>query len=55
MELEADIDERLERNKSPHRLENKPTKRNIEWSENKLKESMEVARLISDWIKKGAV
>jgi spore coat polysaccharide biosynthesis protein SpsF (cytidylyltransferase family) len=34
VELEANIDERLERNKSPHRLEHKPTKRNIDWSEN---------------------
>lgn len=33
VELEADIDERLERNKTPNRLEHKPTKRNIAWSE----------------------
>lgn len=47
MELEADLNERLERNKSPHRLEHKPTKRNIEWSENNLKKSMEKYRLNS--------
>src|SRR5699024_3537054 len=27
VELEADLEERLERNKNPHRLEHKPTKR----------------------------
>jgi hypothetical protein len=47
VELEADLNERLERNKSPHRLEHKPTKRNIEWSENNLKESMNKYRLNS--------
>ncbi len=47
VELEADMDERLKRNKSPHRLEQKPTKRNIEWSENDLKSSMEKHRLNS--------
>lgn len=47
VELEADIGERLERNKSTNRLENKPTKRNIEHSENELKESMEMYRLSS--------
>ncbi|WP_456274738.1 shikimate kinase [Bacillus sp. AK031] len=48
VELEADIDERLERNKSPHRLEHKPTKRNVEWSENELKETMKKYRLNSN-------
>ncbi|MEH6993873.1 AAA family ATPase [Neobacillus drentensis] len=47
VELEADLNERLERNKSPHRLEHKPTKRNIEWSENNLKKSLEKDRLNS--------
>lgn len=47
VELEADLNERLERNKSPHRLEHKPTKRNIEWSENNLKMSLEKYRLNS--------
>ncbi|MEH7493197.1 AAA family ATPase [Neobacillus niacini] len=47
VELEADLNERLKRNKSPHRLLHKPTKRNIEWSENNLKKSMEKYRLNS--------
>jgi hypothetical protein len=47
VELEAELDERLERNKSPNRLEHKPTKRNIEWSENDLKKSMVNHRLNS--------
>lgn len=41
VELEADLIVRLARNKTPHRLEHKPTKRNIEWSENELKLTME--------------
>lgn len=48
VELEADFDERLERNKSPHRLEHKPTKRNVVWSENELKETMKKYRLNSN-------
>ncbi|GAA0377814.1 AAA family ATPase [Bacillus horti] len=47
VELEADMVERLERNKSSNRLEHKPSKRNMEWSENDLKESMEKYRLNS--------
>jgi len=47
VELEADFTERIERNKSPYRLEHKPTKRNIEWSENELKETMKKHRLNS--------
>lgn len=47
VELEADLQERLERNKTPHRLEHKPTKRNIEWSEMHLKETLEKHRLNS--------
>ncbi|HHT7067641.1 MULTISPECIES: AAA family ATPase [Bacillus cereus group] len=47
VELEADLNERIKRNKSPHRLEHKPTKRNIEWSENELKKTMEKYRLNS--------
>ncbi|GIO21446.1 AAA family ATPase [Oceanobacillus sp. J11TS1] len=47
VELEADTDERIERNKSPHRLEHKPTKRNIDWSENELIKTMEKHRLNS--------
>jgi AAA domain len=33
VELEADFDLRIERNKTPNRLENKPTKRDVEKSE----------------------
>ena len=40
VELEADEEERVKRNKTEHRLEHKPTKRNIEWSENELKKSV---------------
>ncbi|MGE6541368.1 AAA family ATPase [Bacillus luti] len=47
VELEADLDERLERNKSPHRLEHKPKKRDIEWSEKNLKETLQKHRLNS--------
>ena len=47
VELEADLEERIERNKSPNRLEHKPSKRDIAWSENDLKTSMEAYRLNS--------
>ncbi|TKJ00479.1 shikimate kinase, partial [Bacillus cereus] len=47
VELEAELDERLERNKSPNRLKHKPKKRDIEWSENNLKETMKMHRLNS--------
>lgn len=47
VELEADVTERLERNKSSNRLEHKPSKRDIEWSEKDLKSSMEKYRLNS--------
>ena len=36
VELEADLDERLRRNKTEHRLLEKPTKRNVEWSNQRL-------------------
>ncbi|OIK11291.1 AAA family ATPase [Bacillus sp. MUM 13] len=47
VELEADLEERLKRNKSPNRLEHKPTKRNIENSEADLKSTMQKYRLNS--------
>lgn len=47
VELEADLDERLERNKSPHRLAHKPTKRDVAASEYELTESMKKHRLNS--------
>lgn len=48
VELEADFEERIERNKTPHRLQQKPTKRNIERSERDLRSTMEKYRLNSD-------
>lgn len=47
VELAASIKTRLERNKTPFRLEHKPTKRNIELSELELQNSMEKYRLNS--------
>ncbi len=47
VELESDLEQRLERNKTPHRLEHKPTKRNVEWSDNELKSAMDKYRLNS--------
>jgi len=47
VELEAELSVRLDRNKSPHRLEHKPSKRNITWSENDLVKSMDQYRLNS--------
>ena len=47
LELEAEIEERLKRNQTPHRLEHKPTKRNIEQSEHNLKTTMKDHRLNS--------
>lgn len=40
VELEADTEERIRRNKTEHRLAHKPTKRNIEWSESQLRKSV---------------
>jgi hypothetical protein len=45
VELEANVEVRLKRNRTPHRLEHKPTKRNIEQSEQHLLTSMETMRL----------
>jgi len=47
VELEADVEERFKRNKTPNRLEHKPKKRDIEWSENDMKKTMEKHRLNS--------
>jgi len=47
VELEADLEERVERNKTPHRLEHKPTKRDIARSEQDLRRTMEQHRLNS--------
>ena len=48
VELEADINERVKRNKTENRLKNKPTKRNIEWSEQELLNSINKYRLNSE-------
>ena len=47
VELEAALEERLIRNKTPHRLEHKPTKRNIEQSEHHLLSTIKTNRLNS--------
>ncbi|MCL2407100.1 MAG: AAA family ATPase [Defluviitaleaceae bacterium] len=39
VELEADLDERVERNKTPNRLANKPSKRDVALSEKGLRDS----------------
>ncbi len=39
VELEANLEERLKRNKTENRLLNKPSKRNLEWSEKDLLKS----------------
>ncbi len=48
VELEADLDQRVIRNKTPNRLEQKPTKRNIKKSEEELLSSLDAYRLNSD-------
>lgn len=47
VELEADTDTRVQRNKTEHRLLHKPSKRNIEWSESQLLESEKDVRMNS--------
>lgn len=47
VELESGIEERLKRNKTAFRLDQKPTKRNIEYSEMDLIKTMEEHRLNS--------
>lgn len=48
VELEANVEERLKRNNTPYRLEQKPTKRNITQSENNLLSSLKTHRLNSE-------
>ena len=48
VELYADVNTRLERNVTPHRLESKLSKQNVEWSNNELVKSMEKYRLSSN-------
>ncbi len=47
VELEADLQERLERNKTPNRLSCKPTKRNTEFTERDILKTAEKYRLNS--------
>lgn len=48
VELSADLETRLERNATPHRLEMKASKRDIEWSKGNLLRDAERYRLNSD-------
>lgn len=48
VELEAGVKERLRRNRTAYRLEQKPTKRNIKQSESHLLSTMETLRLNSE-------
>lgn len=47
VELEADIEERLKRNKTENRLNNKPSKRNVEFTEREIIEDTQKYRLNS--------
>lgn len=47
IELEANLDERLKRNTTENRILNKPSKRNLEWSEKDLLKSVEKYRFNS--------
>ena len=47
MELEANLEERIRRNETENRLNNKPTKRNIEWSKKDLIKGAKEYRLNS--------
>ena len=47
LELETSLEERLKRNKTPLRLENKPSKRDLEASEKRLIASETTSRLSS--------
>ena len=46
-ELSADLDIRLQRNETPHRMEQKPSKRNVAWSRSNLLEDAANHRLNS--------
>ena len=48
VELKADIETRLKRNITPHRLEAKPTKKDLEWSRKDLLDTMEKYKLNTD-------
>ena len=48
IELRADIETRLARNETPHRMERKPSKRDVEWSRNNLLSDANKYRLNSN-------
>ena len=48
VELFADVETRLARNETPHRLERKPSKRDVEWSKANLLKDYEKYRLNSN-------
>ncbi len=48
IELETTLEERLRRNKTENRLQHKPSKRDLEWSENELLKSLEKHKLNSE-------
>lgn len=48
VELSADLEKRLERNVTPHRLERKASKRDVEWSKANLLRDTELHKLNSD-------
>ena len=48
VELKADLETRLERNVTLHRLETKPSKKDLEWSRNDLLDTMEKYKLNTD-------
>jgi len=47
VELEADVETRVERNKTDHRLLHKPSKRDLVWSESELRTTAKTLRLNS--------
>ena len=48
IELRADLETRLARNETPHRMERKPSKRDVNWSRNNLLRDAEKYRLNSN-------
>lgn len=48
VELEADVETRLKRNITPHRLESKKSKNDVEWSRNDLLKTMQKYKLNTD-------
>lgn len=48
VELESTLEERLKRNKTENRLKNKPTKRDLDFSEKELLSSMQIHRFNSN-------